>query len=77
MSKRTSSRGQRVLEGLSGAWAEERLAACTAISERDADRSCSITVVVDLRIKPPPLATVARGKVSVHMWFKVSCNAEY
>jgi|EndMetStandDraft_6_1072998.scaffolds.fasta_scaffold596940_1 hypothetical protein len=68
MSKRTSSRGQRVLEGLSGTWAEVWI----AVSERDADRGRWNAVVVDLRIKPPPLTAVARGKMSVHMWFKVS-----
>jgi len=68
MSKRTSSRGQRVLEGLSGTWAE----VWVAVSERDADRGRWNAVVVDLRIKPPPLTAVARGKMSVHMWFKVS-----
>jgi hypothetical protein len=40
--------------------------------ELAADRMWLNAGMIDLRIEAPPLATVARGKMSVQMWFKVS-----
>lgn len=41
------------------------------MSQGCADRNSRNADFIDLRIKPPPLAAVARGKVSVWMLFKV------
>jgi hypothetical protein len=66
------SRGQRVLDRLSGARAVGRAMALALRLSAAADGTSRKAVVVSLRIKPPPLAAVARSKLSFQICYKVS-----